>query len=151
VRDQVGGVGGDAFIEAVEVLTDGTPREVEIDRIAVPPGDLLTKHGQRGIVDRGIGEPVLSEELGGDALTDLCQMIGVEQDLQVRMGVHVDESRRQDQSIRLNDPVSGWLMGAGGIGDNVSDSGTVDEDIGGVARVFGPVDDGGRPDEGAHG
>ena len=40
VRDQVGGVGGDALVQAVEVLPDGAPGEVEIGRIGVPAGDL---------------------------------------------------------------------------------------------------------------
>ncbi len=91
---QVGGVGGDPLIEPVEILRDAAPGEVQVRRIAVPAGDLAADHGQRGIVDRRVGDSVLADDLGGHALTDLREVAGVGEQPQIGMGVQIDESRR---------------------------------------------------------
>ena len=80
-------------IEPVEVLRDGAPGEVKSVGLPFQPAIWPADHGQRGVVDRRVGESVLAEHLGGDALADLREVAGVGEQAQVGVRVHVDESR----------------------------------------------------------
>ena len=69
------------------------PAEVEVVRFAVPAGDLAPDRGPGRVVDRRERQAVLAEHLQRDALADLRRVVRVRQDLQVGVGVHVDEAR----------------------------------------------------------
>jgi len=137
LRDQVRRVGGNALIEPVEVLTDGPPGEVEVGRVAVPAGDLSADLRQHRIVHRCVAQPVLAEHLGRHALADLGEMIWRGEDLQVGVGVHVDETGRDDQTGGVDGAPSRQV---GGVADP-DDDGTGDGHVRGVPRRAGAVDD----------
>ena len=154
VRDQVGRVAGDAptletTVEPVEVLPDGAPGEVEVRRIGVPAGDLLAEHGQRVVVDRRVGQAVLAQQLGRHPLADLGQVVGLQQDLQVGVGVHVDETGCEHEAVGVEHAVGGRRGAARG--QDRGDPRAVDEHVGAVAGALRPVDDGGGADERGHG
>ena len=135
---QVGRVGGDALIEPVEVLGHGAPGEVQVRRVTVPSGDLAADHVQRGVVDRRVGDSVLTDDLGGDSLADLREVAGVGEQPQVGVGVHVDEPRRQhDARTRLDDPIG---AGDGSGSSDVRDPAGVNHDVGPISVRTGAVD-----------
>ena len=122
LRHQVGRVDGDAGVQPVQVFADAAPVPVEPGRVVVPPGDLRAHGLQRGVVDRGVGQPVLPEHLQRHALRDLRQVLRLGQHLQVRVRVHVDEPGREHQPaqigrIRVRDPARGLHGGDGAAGD----------------------------------
>ena len=136
-------------VEPVEVLPDGAPGEVEVLRVAVPAGDLPAEHGQRVVVDRRVGQAVLAEHLGRHPLADLGQVVGLQQDLQVGVGVHVDEAGREHEAVGV-EHAGGGRRGAARRQD-CGDPRAVDEHVGAVPGALRPVDDGGGPDERGHG
>ena len=139
LRHQVGGVGGDALVEPVEVLGDAAPGEVEIGRVAVPAGDLPADHVKRGIVDRRVGDSVLADHLGGHALADLREVAGIGEQAQVGMRVHVDESRREHVPGSRVDGLVGARNRSGA--RDFGDPAVVDRDVRPVPGRAGAVDD----------
>jgi hypothetical protein len=148
VRDEVRRIAGDAPVEAVEVLPHRAPGEVEALRVGVPAGDLLAEHRQRLVVDRCVRQAVLAQQLGRHALADLGQVVGRQQDLQVRVRVHVDEPGREHQPVGVEHAVDSRRRAARR--QDRGDPRAVDEHVGGVARALRPVDDGGGANERGH-
>ena len=91
VADDVGDVDGDLVIEHGQVLGDGGPAagegwgavqaRVQLDEVQEV---LVGREGRIGIA-------VYSHELGGNALSDLGMVLGLGEDYEARVGVHVDE------------------------------------------------------------
>ena len=103
LRDQVRRVAGDAAaVQPVQVLADAGPVEVEVVRLVVPAGDLLSQRGAGRRVHRCVRQAVLAEHLAGHALAHLRGVLRVRQDLQIGMCMHVDEAGRQHQPGRID-------------------------------------------------
>ncbi len=84
LRHEVGGVCGDPAavfwrVEAVEVFAHRPPVPVKVRGVVVPAGDLLADPGQGGLIHRRIGQPVLAQEFGGDALAEFGVVVRVGQ------------------------------------------------------------------------
>ena len=103
LRHQVRRVAGDPAVQRIQVVGHARPAEREL-RITVPAGQLPPQQRRRDLVRRGVGESVLAEHLAGDALAHLGEMIMVDQDLDIGVGVQVDEPGRQHPSVRPDHP-----------------------------------------------
>ena len=128
LRYEVGGVGGDPAagifsVQAVQVLADAAPVPVEIRRVAVPAGDLLPNACQCCVVHGCVGEPVLAQQFSGDALAEFGVVVPVDQQLEVGVGVHVNETGAQDQAVRIDDAIRSGSGEAAGVG-HLRDHGT---------------------------
>ena len=98
-------VAGGVAIEEREEVGDAAPSHIwgiAVDRREVDQ-ELLQSPGRR----RSIGQAVHSQGLGGYALADLGLMVGVGEQLQVGMRVHIDEARA--------DHVAAGVDGAAGV------------------------------------
>ncbi len=149
LRDQIGGVDRDARVEPVQVLADRPPVEVDVVAGAVPPGDRAAHLAERAVVDRRVRQPVLADDLQGDALRGLGAVVGVAQQGQVAVGVHVDEAGGQHQALGVQLPAGGGPLAAGrrGLLDDGHDPPAVDHDVRPVGACAGAVDDVGVPDD----
>ncbi|MDI2023427.1 hypothetical protein PJL18_03975 [Paenarthrobacter nicotinovorans] len=154
---EVGGVGGDAAalfyaVEAVEVLAHGPPVPVEAGRVVVPARDFLPDTGQCGVVHGRIGQSVLAQQFRGDALAELGVVVPVDQQLQVGMRVHVDETGTQDQAGGIDDTLGARVRCGEATGvDDGGNHRAVQQDVRLAAVRSGSVHQGGIADEGLHG
>jgi hypothetical protein len=69
-------------------------------------------------------------------------VVGVEQDLQVGVGVHVDEAGRDDQAGGVDRSRGRRIGDQVGAVTDPGDPRAADRDVGAVARFAGAVDDG---------
>lgn len=90
--------------------------------------------------DRRDADPVLSHHLEGDPLRNLLGRTGSVEQAKFRVGVHIDEPRREAEPRRVDRPLraSGCLADAG-------DGSVREEDVSVERVVAGAVDDGGVP------
>ena len=92
VGHEVDDVAGGFLVEKVQELLDRPPTDVgrglAVDCGQVPK-ELLKFFGRR----RGVGQAVLAQGVRRDSLRELGLVPGVVQESEVRVGVHVDESR----------------------------------------------------------
>src|SRR5438034_442308 len=65
----------------IQILAHRSPIPVEILRIVIPAGDLFADSGEGGIIHWRIGQPVLAQQFGGDALAELGVVVPVDQEL----------------------------------------------------------------------
>ncbi|CAO0835742.1 hypothetical protein SMICM17S_12212 [Streptomyces microflavus] len=145
LRDEVGGVHGDALaaevaVQAVQVAADRAPVEVDVGAVTVPAGDGAADLGQRAVVRRRVRQAVLAQHFERDALCRLRAVVRVAQQRQITVGVHVDESGGQCEAVRV-DRAGGGGAGAGGaLAVDLGDPAAVDRHIGAVGRLAGAVD-----------
>jgi len=85
----------------------------------------------------GAYEPVLAQDLQGDALEGLGLVRGVGEDGQVRVGVHVDEPRGDRESLHVHDGARG-ARAAGW--DDVGDAAVAEDEVGAAGGTAGAVD-----------
>lgn len=139
LRNQICGVRGDATVESGEILGNRSPGEVQIDGIAVPPGDLSPDDVQRRIVDGRVRDAVLSDHLGGDTLADLGEVPRIGQQPQIGVRMHVDEAGGQDVTwCCIDDSVcTGKASGL----DECCNGAITDENVPTQPRGTGAVDD----------
>ncbi|MGX1118375.1 hypothetical protein RKD37_003738 [Streptomyces ambofaciens] len=149
LRDQVGRVDRDAPVQPVQVLADRPPVEVDVVARAVPPGDRAAHLAEGAVVDRRVRQPVLADDLQGDALRGLGAVVGVPQQCQVAVGVHVDEAGGEDQALGVQLAACLGALAAGGrrLLDDRDDPAAVDHDVGAVGVGAGAVHDVGVPDD----
>ncbi|MGX1492289.1 hypothetical protein RKD41_004548 [Streptomyces tendae] len=149
LRHQVRGVHRDAPVEAVQVLADRPPVEVDVVARAVPAGDRAPHLAQRAVVDGRVRQPVLAQHLQGDALGGLGAVVGVPQQRQIAVRVHVDEAGGEDQPLRvqLAARLGPLAAGRGGLLDDRHDPAAVHDHVGAVGRTAAAVDDVGVPDD----
>lgn len=145
VADDIGDVDGDLVVEHGEVLGDGGPgvgegwgaveAGVELDEV---PEVIVGGEG-------GVGVAVDAYEFGGDALADLGVVLGLGEDDEAGVGVHVDEAGADDFARGIDGVVGG---GVGVVAAEDADLVTLDADCGVEAWVAGAVDDEAVLDEG---
>ena len=139
-------------VQPVEVLPHRAPVPVEVVRVGVPAGDLLADAVQGGLVDGCVGQAVLAEQFRGDALAELGVVVGVDQQLQVGVRVHVDESRAEHQAGAVDHRAGSGERARFGErprhGDP-SDQAAGDGDVRGVTGLAGAVHDDDVADHGA--
>ena len=124
------------MVDAVEISADGTPAPAETGRVAVPPGQLPPQLPERVGVVRGVAQAVLPEHFEGHALRGLRQVLRIGEHGEVGVGVHVDETRREHEPVRVDDPVRSCFRVADG---RYPTSGH--GDVGPEPRRAGAVDD----------
>ncbi|AGW40353.1 glutamate synthase subunit alpha [Leifsonia xyli subsp. cynodontis DSM 46306] len=132
-----------AAVNLGEVVRDAAPGEVEAFGDAVPAGDLLAHDRQRFVGHRGVGEPVLTEDLRGDPLRHLREVLRVGEHGEIRVGVHIDETGGDRESVRLHHLGSGR-------GDAAADPGDAATGHQDIPRRAGParaVEDERAPEE----
>ena len=119
------------LFEAGEVLAEGAPvgRDVEVV-VAGAVG------GNGGVVDRRNGV-AFAGDFGGDALEDLGGQARVDEDGELGLAEHVDESGRDD----FAGGVDGALGGRTGEVADGGDAAIADADVAGVPGRAGAVDD----------
>ncbi len=150
LRDQIGRVDGRALaVDAVQVAADRAPVEVDVAAVAVPAGDRLPDRREGGVVGGRVGQPVLAEHLQGDPLGGLRGVLRVAQDRQVRVCVHVDESRRQRESVRVQS--AGAVQPRSAFRGDPCDASPAQGDVRAVGGGAGAVDDAGAADDRVHG
>ena len=86
------------------------------------------------VVDRRVGQAVLAEHLQRHALGHLRQVVGLGQDLEVGVRVHVDEPGREHQPAGVDHAVTAQA------GADLGDPSVVDAHVGAVAGRAGAVD-----------
>ena len=100
-RHRVGG--GPGFLEGGKVLSHRVPRPLLQVR-SQKPGDPPHHGFLVGVVQRGHGKAVLADQGRRDALHQLGVLVGMPEDPQVRVGVHVDETGGEDPVRGLDGP-----------------------------------------------
>ena len=149
LRDQVRRVHRDAPVQPVQVLADRPPVEVHVVTRAVPPGDRLPHLAQRPVVHRRVRQPVLAEHFEGDALRGLRAVVGVAQQGEVAVRVHVDEAGGQHQPLRVQFAPRLRTLAARvrRFLDDGDDASAVHHHVRAVRVVAGAVDDVRVPDD----
>ena len=125
-------------VERVQVVGHRSASRGSSSGSPFQPAIWVLRARRRDLVRRGVGESVLAEHLAGDALAHLGEMIMVDQDLQVRVGVQVDEARRQHASVGPDRPPGRASPTDRGDRD---DPVAGDRHVGGASRSPGAVDD----------
>ena len=104
VGEQVTDVDRGRPVEAREILGDAPPTVVELGLGAVPARQLRAQQRHRRVVGRRQREPVLAEHLEGHALVHLAGVVGMREQLDVGVRVHVDEAGRENQPVAVERP-----------------------------------------------
>ena len=114
-----------------EVLAQGAP--VGNDVVMVVGGTIGLNDG---IVERS-GGSALAGDLGRDALINFRRQPGINEDSQVRLAEHVDESRRDYHAVSVNGALA---RSCGEIADG-GNFAIADTDVPGIPGRAGAVDD----------
>jgi hypothetical protein len=92
-----------ATAEAIEIPVHRGPVEGDASRVAVEAGIHLAESSEVGrACERGVAEPVHSDELGRHALAHLRAVVRVGEDHEPAVRVQVDEPRADDLSGRVD-------------------------------------------------
>ncbi|MEZ4572680.1 MAG: hypothetical protein R2849_20660 [Thermomicrobiales bacterium] len=89
-------------VEQAEVLPESPPGPLEVG-IVIQPGQMRPPLVDVGRFDRGFGEPVLTQQIGGDALAQLGAHLTVGDTSQIAVAVGVDETGRHGQPANVDD------------------------------------------------
>jgi hypothetical protein len=103
----------------------------------VDPGEVPAIHQVVLMRQRCVGEAVLTQYLGGDALAQSVGMLWVEEQSAIGMGVGIDESWRNGQAGRVDNPVCAGLC-VGEVPDGYYVL-AVYSDVGGAAGCPGAI------------
>ena len=109
VGEQVADVDRGRAVEAREILGHAAPAVVELGLGAVPARQLRAQQRHRRVVGRRQRQPVLPEHLERHALVHLAGVVGMREQLDVGVRVHVDEAGREHQPVAVERPPRGLV------------------------------------------